>query len=121
MSPILKSEMIEAMHAYRNKCHELITAHQRATLSPEWTADEHGEHCRFEHLVTGQVIEAPFALTDEWFYFDPYFLGVFIKTCAEFPQLKASLKHEFHDTIKLLDALKEEGVDISGLNRPRQI
>ncbi len=118
MDATLKTQLIEAIQHYREVCRQLVDGYEGSGLAPEWRADEHGEHCRFENRLTGYVVEAPFELSDEWFYADPYFLGMFIKAGDRFPSLQDAIDDEYSDTADLLDALREEGVDVPGLSRP---
>ena len=111
MTAELRVELETAVDAYLRECQRLIDLHMRSELSEEWDAHEHGEHCRFENLRTGHVIEAPFPDATPRFAVDPYFFGVFVKTGAEFPLLKQTIKHEFHDTLALLDERDGKATD----------
>jgi len=103
MTPALRAELNTAVEAYLRECERLIGLYSREELSDEWGADEHGEHCRFENLRTGHIVEAPLPDMTPHFAVDPYFFGVFVKTGPDFPLLKQAIKHEFHDSIALLD------------------
>ena len=108
MSPALRAELEAAISAYQRECATLIAAYEQGSLSAEWDADPHGEHCRFESSRSGRVVEAPFPDSVPRFAVDPYFLGVFVKTGHEFPLLRSAIAHEFHDTLALLDQLHRE-------------
>lgn len=103
MTPALRAELDIAVEAYLRECERLIGLHLRDELSDEWHADEHGEHCRFENLRNGHVVEAPLPGNKPHFAIDPYFFGVFVKTGPGFLLLKQTIKHEYHDSIALLD------------------
>jgi hypothetical protein len=104
MPPSLKAELNAAIGAYLQACEHLIGAHERGDLPKEWAAEPHGEHCRFENLQSGHIIEAPFPrFINPRFDIDPYFFGVFVKTGPGFPLLKKAISHEFHDSLALLD------------------
>lgn len=128
MSPELRIELDAAVDAYSRECERLIGAHERRELPKEWLADEHGEHCRFEHATSGHVVEAPLSwFASPHFAIDPYFFAVFVKTGPGFPLLKKANTHEFHDALALLDARKKEkknadpvGTDNSGA-APRRV
>lgn len=109
MSPELRVELDTAIEAYSRECERLIGAHERGELPQEWSADPHGEHCRFEHATSGHVVEAPFSwFVSPHFAIDPYFFGVFVKTGSGFPLLKEAIAREFHDALALLDAREQE-------------
>jgi hypothetical protein len=111
MSPALRAELDAAVDAYLRECERLIESHMREELSAEWDADPHGEHCRFENLRTGHIVEAPFPDEPTQFAIDPYFFGVFVKTGPDFPLLKQAIKHEFHDSLALLDGRAQKEKD----------
>jgi hypothetical protein len=111
MVPALRSELDAAVEAYLRECERLVGLYSCDELSNEWWADEHGEHCRFENLRTGHVVEAPLPDVVPRLAIDPYFFGVFVKTGPEFPLLKQAIKHEFHDSIALLDERVQEKHD----------
>lgn len=46
---------IEAGHYYKIQNAELLNTQE--ILSGNWWFDVHGEHCRFENLTTGQILE----------------------------------------------------------------
>jgi hypothetical protein len=79
--------------------------HATETLSPDWSADEHGEHCRFENRVTGQVVEAPFANPILLKHVDPYFFALFVKSTHSFGSVAALIKDELRDSSQILDVL----------------
>ncbi|MFD1149627.1 hypothetical protein [Saccharothrix hoggarensis] len=65
-----------------------------------WTADEHGEHCRFENVVTGEVVEAS---VDDPDAVDPYFLLLFAQTSHRHNAVHTACVEGFHDMVRLLD------------------
>jgi hypothetical protein len=109
MTPAVKAELDAAVEAYLDECRRLVELYSREALPEEWGADEHGEHCRFENLRTGHIVEAPLPDITPHFAIDPYFFGVFVKTGPDFPLLKQAIKREFHDSIALLDERAQEG------------
>jgi hypothetical protein len=92
-----KSEFLDAIDLYRNTCVALITQYQNGTLASEWCADEHGEHCLFRDLRTGQAVEAP--LDPLWPPgLDPYFFGQFVQTTDSLHALAGIIRDAFHDS-----------------------
>lgn len=76
-------------------------------MTQNWQlVEEHGEHNRYYHKKSGQILETnAFPFTDIK-YIDPYFWGIFIKTSLKYTDLKKIITDEFHDSIKILDYLK---------------
>lgn len=74
-------------------------------LQDEWDMFQHGRHCRYENLNTGQWLEVPMeeALTPETI--DPYFFSRFIKTTDSFSDIADLIEDEFHDSERVLHVL----------------
>jgi hypothetical protein len=66
----------------------------------DWFADPHGEHCRFEHVESGLVVEVNLERPDE---LDPGFLLLFAQTSRRYPGVLAACVHGFHDMARLLE------------------
>ncbi|MEV8436086.1 hypothetical protein AB0425_01820 [Actinosynnema sp. NPDC051121] len=66
----------------------------------EWMIEVHGDHCRFKHPVSGEVVEAdihdPNAI-------DPYFLLLFARTSGRHDAVLAACVNGFHDMRRMLD------------------
>jgi hypothetical protein len=99
------NEIHVTIDAYIETCTMLHHHHATETLSPDWSADEHGEHCRFENRVTGQVVEAPFANPILLKHVDPYFFALFVKSTHSFGSVAALIKDELRDSSQILDVL----------------
>lgn len=69
--------------------------------------DEHGEHNRYENLKTKQILEASVYPINNIQNIDPYFLCEFIKTSESYPELKAIIKHDFHDSCRILEFIQD--------------
>lgn len=65
-----------------------------------WAIEVHGDHCRFEDPVSGEVVEANI---DDPDVVDPYFLLLFAETSGRHDALRAACVHDFHDMCRLLD------------------
>ncbi|GAA0430264.1 hypothetical protein Aca07nite_38980 [Actinoplanes capillaceus] len=65
-----------------------------------WYLDPHGEHCRFENAVSGEVVEANIYAPD---LVDPYFLLEYAKTSARHEAVVNVCVEGFHDMCRLLD------------------
>jgi hypothetical protein len=65
-----------------------------------WTIEVHGDHCRFEHPVSGEVVEANIHDPD---LIDPYFLLLFTRTSGRHDTIRAACVHGFHDMCRMLD------------------
>ena len=64
--------------------------------------EEHGEHNRYRHKASGQILETNTYPFDEAKHIDPYFFGLFIKTSLKYNDLKKIITDEFHDSSKIL-------------------
>ena len=75
----------------------------KGTFREERSSYFHGSHCRFEHLITGQVLEVLFTHSPEFGYIDPFFFLAYIKTTEKHKWLEEVLNEEnVHFTIELL-------------------
>ncbi|MFG1999991.1 hypothetical protein ACGFNU_12660 [Spirillospora sp. NPDC048911] len=77
-------------------------ARQLAASEPDpesWHADPHGEHCRFENVATGVVVEVNVEHPDA---LDPYFLLEYAETSGGYPGVMAACVHGYHDMRRLL-------------------
>ncbi|MHC4333565.1 MAG: DUF6896 domain-containing protein [Planctomycetota bacterium] len=101
-------EIQNAVAAYRELCGSLIDRYENGSLSDEWDSHEHGEHCRFESKITGQIIEAPLSGIPRLEEIDPYFLEQFVKSTSMFKGAAGLMAHEYHDAVRILDILLDE-------------
>ena len=98
--------IVQALAAYREACRTLVAAYEAGELAAEWDAGEHGEHCRFEHEQTGQIVEAPIGEVRELREVDPYFFGLFVETTRGLEVVAELIADPFHDTARILDVLR---------------
>jgi hypothetical protein len=101
-----RGQVIQAIEQYRQVCTALVEQYQAGTLAPEWQADEHGEHCRFESWKTSQVVEAPLWVDPG--RVDPYFFAIFVRSTAGLEAVAELLEHDFHDAARVLDVVEQD-------------
>ncbi|MFI5898237.1 hypothetical protein ACIA5D_49980 [Actinoplanes sp. NPDC051513] len=65
-----------------------------------WNLQPHGEHCRFEDPVSGEVVEANI---DAPGAVDPYFLLLYAETSGRHGAVVGACTEGFHDMCRLLD------------------
>lgn len=65
-----------------------------------WCLDPHGEHCRFDNLVSGQVVEANIHARET---VDPYFLLLYAETPGRHGAVVDACTEGFHDMCRLLE------------------
>lgn len=74
--------------------------HEIEAAGVGWAIEVHGDHCRFEDPVSGEVVEAnihdPNAL-------DPYFLLLFARTTGRHEAVRAACVEGYHDMVRMLD------------------
>jgi hypothetical protein len=104
-----QSEARRAIEDYRRTCARLIERYRSGSLSADWQADEHGEHCRFENRRSGQVVEAPLEDRIDASQIDPYFFAQFLRTTPGHEPVADLITHDFHDAARLLDVLTARG------------
>ena len=100
-----RDDILRALEAYRDTCGALVRAYETGELAAEWFALEHGQHCRFEHEVTGQIVEAPMTQSPSLLAADPYFFGLFVLTTTGHERVAELIASTFHDTARILDVL----------------
>jgi hypothetical protein len=72
-------------------------------LNGEWSFYFHGSHCRFEHLISGQVLEVLYIFSPEFGYIDTFFFLVYIETTEKHKWLEEVFnKENIHFAIDLL-------------------
>ncbi len=91
--------------AFRATARALVAALEQDVVGEEWLVHEHGEHCRFEHAVTGVVVEACVDRPDE---LDPYFLLEFARTHSAHRVVAEACVEGFHDMCRVLEFLGEQ-------------
>ena len=102
-----QGQILRAIEEYRRACALLVEQYRAGTLPREWQADEHGGHCRFKSLRTGQVVEAPLW---EWVdpeRVDPYFFAMFVRSTTGLEPVAELLTHDFHDAARVLDVVEQ--------------
>ncbi|GAA2416422.1 hypothetical protein GCM10010191_28530 [Actinomadura vinacea] len=96
-----RPELETLLADFRGLAHTLIKQFNQGTLDEEvWWAFEHGEHCCFENLETGLIVEAHTDFPDT---VDPYFLLRFAETTGRYPDVLSACVHGFHDMCRLLE------------------
>ncbi|MFG3525586.1 hypothetical protein ACGF8B_02485 [Streptomyces sp. NPDC047917] len=86
---------------FRGLAQTLTRSSELGTLDENvWWAAPHGEHCRFENLGTGVIVEAHTQAPDT---VDPYFLLRFAETTGRYPAVLDACVHGFHDMSRLLE------------------
>jgi hypothetical protein len=65
--------------------------------------EEHGEHNRYRHKTSGQILETNSYPFDKIIDIDPYFFGIFVKTSLKYADIKKIILDEFHDSDKILN------------------
>ena len=98
-----RRDIIRAIRAYRRTCLALVEAYRSGSLSEDWAADEHGEHCRFENTRTGEIVEAPLDESGE--PLDPYFFAEFVKSTPEMAGVASLIASDFHDAVRILEVV----------------
>lgn len=93
---------LEALVAdFRELARGLVRQLDEGTLDEGvWWAFPHGEHCCFENLETGVIVDAH---TDDPDRIDPYFLLRFAETSGGYPGVIGACVHGFHDMCRLLE------------------
>lgn len=98
---------------------EVLPAYDRGDEHPDeveacgapWTIEVHGDHCRFEDPVSGEVVEANLHDPDA---VDPCFLLLFARTTGRHEAVRAACVEGFHDMCRLLDLAGDAGHDARG-------
>ncbi len=86
---------------FRGLARTLVRRFGDGTLDERvWWPFPHGEHCRFENLETGVIVEAHVDAPDR---IDPYFLLLFAETTGRYPAVLTACVHGFHDMCRLLE------------------
>jgi hypothetical protein len=78
-------------------------------LDREWSYDFHGLECRFENRKTGQVVEVRLEFGTEFGVLDPYFFALFLKSTPELSHLARLIRHDYHDSARVLNVLRDSG------------
>jgi hypothetical protein len=79
-------------------------------LSGNWWFDVHGEHCMFENLTTGQIIEVSISDKDSVENLDPYFFHNFLKTTETLKHLAKYFGNPFNDTLYFFEELERQKI-----------
>jgi len=97
----IRPEFDRLVADFRRRARDLAAAEgdDRAGAD-DWFADPHGDHCRFQHVESGLVVEVNLERPDE---LDPGFLLLFARTSGRYPGVLAACVHGFHDMARLLE------------------
>jgi hypothetical protein len=76
---------------------------QRGTLNKEWTYFLHGQECRFENTITGQIVEIIVSTRPEFGYLDCYFFYQYMATTERFKMLAAAFDNDYIHIYKAFD------------------
>lgn len=87
------------------------------TLSGNWWYDVHGEHCLFQHTVTGQKLEVSLGTEASLGNLDPYFFHQFLHSTASLRYLAAHFPRPFTDMLAFFEELvrQQELVHLHGV------
>lgn len=80
----------------------------KENLSDNWCFDVHGEHCMFENLTTGQILEVSLGDKESVGNLDPYFFYSFLKTTVNLKHLTKYFDHPFNDMLVLFEDLQRQ-------------
>lgn len=98
-----RAQIVRAVEEYRHACLALMLRYRSRTLEGDWRTDEHGGHCLFVNHWTGQVVEAPLEMSDDWL--DPYFFAEFVRSTPGLEPVAELLTNDFHDAARMLDVV----------------
>ncbi|MGE7778139.1 DUF6896 domain-containing protein [Chitinophaga sp. NPDC101104] len=76
----------------------------------EWTFHLHGSECRFENIITGQILEVIIITFPEFGYLGDYFFHLFMSTTEIYKPLNDYLGNNLTNVSKALDLLVLEGM-----------
>jgi hypothetical protein len=102
-----RDDVLRAIDEYCRTSARLVEMLEADTLPDEWSASEHGEHCKFWNRETGQEVEAPIPGMIDLEYVDPYFFALFVKSTPGLERVAELIEHEFHDGARILDIVLE--------------
>ncbi|MFI0354505.1 DUF6896 domain-containing protein [Actinomadura sp. 9N407] len=93
---------LEALVAdFRERARSLTRRFDGGAFTEEnWIAWPHGEHCRFENLENGVIVEANIEFPDR---VDAYFLLLFAETSRRYPGILGACVHGYHDMYRMLE------------------
>lgn len=77
-------------------------------LTDNWYFDVHGEHCMFENVETGQVLEVSLGHVEDIGNLDPYFFYNFLKSTDNLKHLISYFDNPFGDMLNLFEALEKQ-------------
>jgi hypothetical protein len=97
---------IDAGHYYEIQNADLLN--RQETLSDNWSFFCHGEHCMFENLITGQILEVSLGSKEDVGNLDPYFFYNFLETTDDFKHLTNFFSNPFTDTFNFFEKLERE-------------
>jgi hypothetical protein len=103
-----KKSEIEAGNYYEIQNGKLLN--RQEYLSDNWLFDVHGEHCMFENLTTGQILEVSLGDKESVGNLDPYFFYNFLKTTANLQHLTKHFDNPFKDTLDLFEKLQQQKI-----------
>ncbi|PWB22985.1 DUF6896 domain-containing protein [Flavobacterium sp. HTF] len=106
-----EKEKINEGHYYEIENADLFNG--KDTLSEGWSFNVHGEHCLFDHIVTGQSLEVSLGNKENITNLDPYFFYLFLKTTPGLQHLTEYFKNPFSDMLTFFEILEEENIVIN--------
>ncbi|MFW2172431.1 DUF6896 domain-containing protein [Acinetobacter guillouiae] len=103
-----EKEKINAGHYYEIQDADFLNGQK--TLSEDWSFFVHGEHCMFENLITGQILEVSLGNKESIGNLDPYFFYNFLKTTFEFNHLTKYFVNPFSSTLDFFEKLERQKI-----------
>lgn len=77
-------------------------------LTDNWYYDVHGEHCMFENVETGQVLEVSLGRVDDIGNLDPYFFYNFLQSTKNLKHLIQYFEDPFGDMLNVFEGLEKQ-------------
>jgi hypothetical protein len=114
-----EKEKINLGHYYEIQDADFLNG-QKA-LSGDWSFFVHGEHCMFENLRSGQILEVSLGNKESIGNLDPYFFYNFLKTTVELNHLTKYFVNPFSSTLDFFEKLERENIltTVFGVYRKR--
>ncbi|EPY06214.1 hypothetical protein PAALTS15_15881 [Paenibacillus alvei TS-15] len=100
-----KSEIIKGNYNLISN-EELLNSEEY--LTDNWYFDVHGEHCMFENVETGQVLEVSLGRVDDIGNLDPYFFYNFLKSTKNLKHLASYFEDPFGEMLNLFEGLEQQ-------------
>jgi hypothetical protein len=79
-------------------------------LDEHWTYFFHGLECRFQNTTTKQKVDIKLRrASKQYTRVDPFFFGEYVHSSAQEQKAASLIKHNFHDSLRILEVLSENG------------